>query len=213
MSTTPDDRSKGFPPGMSTVTSRRHSSLRQHCRTRRNNLARRTASRVAVLQRIRSHPPQPCIHILSVLNLSQTIITLTWCARQIRSMSCFCRKRETTSGPKVNDTPRSFSLQPVMSLSGSDHSKSHSKPVSGTSVGRITLRICSMLCRSGLSPPCMVKIFSSIMAAMGRQLKQSVKVFHSLILYRRLPVKDQGQPEVPSPGNVPHIHHRNRRYG
>jgi len=25
------------------------------------------------------------------------------------------------------------------------------------------------------------------MAAMGRQLKQSVKVFHSLMLYRRLP--------------------------
>ena len=33
----------------------------------------------------------------------------------------------------------------------------------------------------------MVKIFSSIMAAIGRQLKQSVKVFQSLMLYRRLP--------------------------
>lgn len=32
----------------------------------------------------------------------------------------------------------------------------------------------------------MVKIFSSMMAAMGRQLKQSVNVFHSLMLYRRL---------------------------
>lgn len=40
--------------------------------------------------------------------------------------------------------------------------------------------------RSGLRPPCMVKIFSSMMAAMGRQLKQSVNVFHSLMLYRRL---------------------------
>ena len=29
--------------------------------------------------------------------------------------------------------------------------------------------------------------FSQPMAAMGRQLKQSVKVFHSLMLYRRLP--------------------------
>jgi hypothetical protein len=37
----------------------------------------------------------------------------------------------------------------------------------------------------------MVKIFSSMMAAMGRQLKQSVKVFHSLILYLRLPNTDQ----------------------
>jgi hypothetical protein len=33
----------------------------------------------------------------------------------------------------------------------------------------------------------MVNIFSSMMAAIGKQLKQSVKVFHSLILYRRLP--------------------------
>jgi hypothetical protein len=33
----------------------------------------------------------------------------------------------------------------------------------------------------------MQRIFSSMMAATGRQLKQSVKVFHSLMLYRRLP--------------------------
>ena len=32
----------------------------------------------------------------------------------------------------------------------------------------------------------MVKIFSSMIAAMGRQLKQSVKVFQSLMLYRLL---------------------------
>jgi hypothetical protein len=128
-------------------------------------------------------------------------------------MSCFCKNLDTTSGPNVKDTPRSFSLQPVISLSGSDQSKSHKRPVwskqgsektcqgiafrstnaitnvpvSGTSVGLITLRICSILCRSGLNPPCIVKIFSSMMAAMGRQLKQSVKVFHNLILYRRLP--------------------------
>ena len=34
----------------------------------------------------------------------------------------------------------------------------------------------------------MVKIFSSMMAAMGKQLKQSVNVFHSLMLYLLLPV-------------------------
>ena len=51
-----------------------------------------------------------------------------------------------------------------------------------TSVGRMTRRICSMEFRSGLSPPCIVKIFSSMIAAMGRQLKQSVNVFHSLML-------------------------------
>lgn len=65
---------------------------------------------------------------------------------------------------------------------------SPNKPVSGTSVGRSTRLICSMSFSSGLSPPCMQKIFSSTMAATGRQLKQSVNVFHSLMLYRRLPV-------------------------
>ena len=43
--------------------------------------------------------------------------------------------------------------------------------------------ICSMLWRSGDSPPWQQKIFSSTMAATGRQLKQSVKVFHNLMLY------------------------------
>jgi hypothetical protein len=45
-----------------------------------------------------------------------------------------------------------------------------------------------MVERSGDKPPCIVKIFSSMMAAIGRQLKQSVKVFHSLMLYLRLPI-------------------------
>ena len=51
-----------------------------------------------------------------------------------------------------------------------------------TSVGLITLRICSIEFKSGDRPPCIVKIFSSMMAAMGRQLKQSVNVFHNLML-------------------------------
>lgn len=42
-----------------------------------------------------------------------------------------------------------------------------------------------------LLPPWQQKIFSSTMAAMGRQLKQSVKVFHSLILYRLLPAQKE----------------------
>lgn len=37
-------------------------------------------------------------------------------------------------------------------------------------------------------PPWQQKIFSSTMAATGKQLKQSVKVFHSFMLYRLLPV-------------------------
>lgn len=38
-----------------------------------------------------------------------------------------------------------------------------------------------------ISPPWQQKILSSTIAATGRQLKQSVNVFHNLILYRRLP--------------------------
>ena len=91
----------------------------------------------------------------------------------------------------MNETPRSFSPQPVTSLSGSDHSKSQSKPGdkekvhnnivagkgyflitctfilqlikeiitirnnlpwSGTSVGLMIRRICSIDCRSGDKP-------------------------------------------------------------
>ena len=40
-----------------------------------------------------------------------------------------------------------------------------------------------------LYSPWQQNIFSSTMAATGRQLKQSVKVFHNLILYLRLPKK------------------------
>jgi len=48
-----------------------------------------------------------------------------------------------------------------------------------------------MLSSSGERPPCMHRIFSSTMAATGKQLKQSVNVFHSLILYLRLPVRGE----------------------
>lgn len=60
-------------------------------------------------------------------------------------------------------------------------------PESGTSVGFSIFLICSMDWRSGESPPCMHRILSSISAATGRQLKQSMNVFQSLILYRLLP--------------------------
>ena len=56
---------------------------------------------------------------------------LTWCARHIKSMSCFARNLETISGPKVNDTPLSFSPQPITSLSGSDQRRSQSRPTMG----------------------------------------------------------------------------------
>ena len=61
-------------------------------------------------------------------------------------------------------------------------------PESGTSVGFSIFLICSIDCRSGDSPPCIHKILSSINAATGRQLKQSMKVFHNLMLYLFLPI-------------------------
>ena len=118
-------------------------------------------------------------------------------------MSCFCKKRVTTSGPKVKEIPRSFSAHPVISLSGSLQSRSHKSPQSGiyrivltryiedgqgwlTAIGRIIRRICSMEFRSGLNPPCIQNIFSSMRAATGMQLNKSMKAFHSITLYRLL---------------------------
>lgn len=46
----------------------------------------------------------------------------------MRSKSCLFKNFATTSVPKVKETPLSFSPQPVTSLSGSDHNKSHNKP-------------------------------------------------------------------------------------
>lgn len=73
-----------------------------------------------------------------------------------------------TSAPNVKLTPRSFSPQPMVSLSGSDHNKSHKRPWSGTSVGRMIRRICSMDWRSGLRPPWQQKIFSSTKTKVSR---------------------------------------------
>lgn len=64
--------------------------------------------------------------------------SVTWCARQMRSRSWRLRNLLTTSAPKVKETPRSFSPQPWTSLSGSDHSRSHSKPDKNKKKGRST---------------------------------------------------------------------------
>ncbi len=72
---------------------------------------------------------------------------LTWCARQIKSMLCWFKnyndsiyqekaKQEfvqwltsfTILTPNLNETPASFSLQPLTSLSGLDHSRSQRRP-------------------------------------------------------------------------------------
>ena len=76
----------------------------------------------------------------------------------------------------------------MFSTFGSDHNKSQSNPKSGTSVGLYIFFIYSMDVSSGLNPPCIHKIFSSTIAAAGKQLKQSVNNFHNFILYLLLPI-------------------------
>ena len=46
----------------------------------------------------------------------------------------------------------------------------------------IVTGICSIECRAGLSPSWQQHIFSATIAATGRPLNTSLKVFHSLIL-------------------------------
>lgn len=125
-----------------------------------------------------------------------------------------------TSCPNVNDTPLSFSAHPFTSLSGSDHSKSQSNPInnqpkhaldslpsSGTSVGLIILVSCSKLVKSGLKPPCIQIILSSMMAATGRQLKQSPNIFQVLKLYLLLPISHVSNSFIIRY----YIHHRSRK--
>jgi len=48
-------------------------------------------------------------------------IQLTWCALQIKSKSCLCKNLATTSAPNVNDTPLSFSPQPIVSCQAKEN--------------------------------------------------------------------------------------------
>jgi hypothetical protein len=95
----------------------------------------------------------------------------------------------------VTDIPLSLGPHPLASLSGSDHNKSHNKPnifyfnilpCSGISVGLTIFLSWSKELKSGLSPPCIHRILSSTDAIIGKQLKQSVNIFHSLTEYLRL---------------------------
>jgi hypothetical protein len=45
--------------------------------------------------------------------------------------ACTPHSSDDSPPPNVNDTPRSFSDHPVMSLSGSDHNRSQRRPMSG----------------------------------------------------------------------------------
>ena len=64
----------------------------------------------------------------------------TLCALQMRSRSCRFKNLETTSAPKVKETPRSFSPQPWTSLSGSDHRRSHNRPGNKKKIVKIQQR-------------------------------------------------------------------------
>ena len=68
-----------------------------------------------------------------------------------------------------------------MSLSGSAHSRSHSRPVSGTSVGRGMRFICSSDFNSGDSPPCMHRICVPSIIKAGLELDLGQKLIGSSI--------------------------------
>lgn len=167
---------------MSTWASRQHSSLHQHCQILHSSWVLKTPSPIDALRKTRTHPQQPATASTRHPSNGKE----TWWALQIKSRSCSSKNAATQSGPKVKDTPLSLSPHPLTSLSGSAHSRSQSNPESGTSAGLGICFICSSDFKSGDSPPCMHKIFSSINAATGKQLKQSVNVLHNRTLYRLL---------------------------
>ncbi len=125
-------------PEKNTLETHPHSSFHRRCQTPRSSLAQRTEWPTAALQRTHNHLQPPAKHnTLTKTKWATTWIADpdwlkwigTWWALQIRSRSWRLRNLLTTSAPKVNETPRSFSPHPWTSLSGSDHSKSHSNPV------------------------------------------------------------------------------------
>ena len=85
----------------------------------------------AMYKRRRENPswrPHKIDQILMLEFHRKQKVSLTWCALQMRSRSWRLRNLDTTSAPKVKDTPRSFSPHPCTSLSGSDHNRSHKRP-------------------------------------------------------------------------------------
>ena len=155
-------------------TSRYHqlSSKLQHYQTHHNNLVRKIVSLTIFSRRIRIRPPLPngpCIsnpvHVFSrIRRLSQGWRQSLPLFHSHPSPAHLCLGQTTIN--------RTINLDTCII----------NVPVSGTSIGRIIFFIYSILVSSGLRPPCIHNIFSSIIAATGRQLKQSVNVFHNFIL-------------------------------
>lgn len=87
------------------------SSLNRRYQIRHNSLVQRIKWLVDAWQKTHIHLQQPKKKNVK----DKQKLNITWWARHIRSRSCLCKNLETTSGPKVNDTPRSFSPQPLTS--------------------------------------------------------------------------------------------------
>ena len=96
-----------------------------------------------------------------------------------------CAKRSKLARPVCYIKIERETGRTVMLGSGSAQRISHNNPVSGTSQGRAMLAICSMLDSSGLSPPCMHIILSSMTAVHGKQLKVLQNCFHIFTEKRR----------------------------
>lgn len=174
---------------MSTWAFHQQTSCRRHYRIHRSNSGPRIMSLIVVSQRTRNHPRR-----LDALDrLSQDRVDLEICLQHLRRMwtthlchsppnlGRLCRGLTT-----INRTTNLKLFQAIIMYTYKG-GIFIIVPVSGTSVGLIIRRICSMPCKSGLSPPWQQKIFSSIIAAIGKQLKQSVNVFHNFMLKRLLP--------------------------
>lgn len=107
--------------GRNTSNCRQPTSWRQHYRIHRNNSELKITSRAVVWKRIRIHLRQPKTDKGSLFSENgssskqPTALLRTWWALHIKSKSCFWRNFATTSWPKVYETPRSFSPQPVVS--------------------------------------------------------------------------------------------------
>lgn len=148
--------------GSGTSTSAPHPQTSQHrrYRTLRSSSERRTMWPTDAWRRTRSHLQR--LDERDKPNRDHVSLRI-WKRPTKRDnlVKCEGSWRSLTSAPKVTLTPRSFSPQPIKSLSGSDHSRSHMSPWSGTSLGRGSRRIWSIATRSGLKPPWQQKIFSS----------------------------------------------------
>jgi hypothetical protein len=101
-----------------------------------------------------------CVHGLICLMMQPCSKTLR--PSQLRPRRAPHMSQQTIATYSLQTDQSAYPAWPVqptcMSLSGSAHSRSHSSPLSGTSVGRATRLMSSRFLRSGDRPPCMHRI-------------------------------------------------------